>query len=247
MIKLSVVIPAYNEEKNLTSGILDHVYEYLKRQNYSWEVIIADDGSSDKTAELAEEIIGKYKGFRLLKEPHRGKGGIVIAGVLAAKGEIVLFTDMDQSTPLIEIEKFLPYFDEGYDIVIGSRAGRKNAPIFRKIMSWGFSTLRMVLLRLPYKDTQTGFKAFKKEAAQTIFGKMKVFFDRMRVKGASTTAGFDVEMLYIARKMGYKIKEVPVEWVYEPGTKKNPFKESWIGFKGVIAVRIKSLLGVYKV
>ncbi len=247
MIKLSVVIPAYNEEKNIRSGILSSVYEYLKKQDYSWEVIIADDGSSDNTLSFAQEFVKKHKGFRVLEEPHRGKGGIVIAGVLAAKGEIILFTDMDQSTPLSEIEKFLPQFNLGYDIVIGSRAGRKNAPITRKIMSIGFSLLRVILLRLPYRDTQTGFKAFKKEAAEKIFGKMRIFFEKMRVNGASTTAGFDVEMLYIARKMGFKIKEVPVEWVYEPGTKKNPIKESWIGFRGIMAVRIKSLLGVYKI
>ncbi len=91
MIYLSVVIPAYNEEKNIRSGILSEVYEYLKKQDYSWEVIIADDGSDDKTAELAEEFAKKHKGFRILKEPHRGKGGIVIAGVLASLGEIILF------------------------------------------------------------------------------------------------------------------------------------------------------------
>ncbi len=245
-IFLSVVIPAYNEEHNVSSGALQAIDNYLKFQSYTWEVLIVDDDSKDRTVEIAEKFCQAHPGFKVLKEPHRGKGGTVIAGVLAAKGEIVLFTDMDQSTPLNQIEKFLPFFSEGFDIIIGSREGRKGAPLIRKIMSLGFSTVRMLILRLPYKDTQTGFKAFKKEAGRKVFGRMKVFFDNMRVKGASTSAGFDVEMLYLARKMKLKVKEVPVEWHYEAGTKKNPLMESWIGFRGVMAVRIKSLLGVYR-
>ncbi|MBX4206025.1 glycosyltransferase [Candidatus Microgenomates bacterium] len=246
-IFLSVVIPAYNEERNVRSEVLKNIDDYLKKQTYTWEVLIVDDGSSDRTVEFSERFCKNHKGFRILKEPHKGKGGTVIAGVLKAAGEIILFTDMDQSTPLSEVEKFLPEFSQGYDIIIGSRAGRKGAPLIRKIMSIGFSLLRMLILRLSYKDTQTGFKAFKSQAGKKVFGKMKIFFDNMKVKGASTSAGFDVEMLYLARKMGMKVKEVPVEWHYEPGTKKNSIKESWIGFRGIMAVRIKSILGVYKV
>ena len=246
-IFLSVVIPAYNEEVNIRSGVLTQVEDYLKSKDYTWEVLIADDGSNDKTVEVADQFCQKHKGFNVLKEPHRGKGGTVIAGVLAANGKYILFTDADQSTPINQLEKFLPLLKSDYDIVIGSRSGREGAPIFRKLMSLGFSLIRTILLRLPYKDTQTGFKAFRREPARKVFGLMKRFFENKHIKGASTAAGFDVEMLYIARKMGYKIAEVPVDWVYEPGTKKNPLKESWIGFRGVMAVRIKSLLGVYKI
>jgi dolichyl-phosphate beta-glucosyltransferase len=244
---LSIVIPAYNEEQNVRSGVLAGVSDYLSKQKYTWEVLIADDGSSDRTVEFAQEFCKKHKGFRVLKEPHRGKGGTVIAGVLAAQGGIILFTDMDQSTPIDQLEKFLPKLQADYDIVIGSRSGRSGAPLIRQLMSLGFSILRTIVLRLPYKDTQTGFKGFKREAARNVFGLMKKFFENKTVKGASTAAGFDVEMLYIARKMGYKIAEVPVEWVYEPGTRKNPLKESWIGFRGMMAVRIKSILGMYKI
>ncbi len=245
-IYLSIVIPAYNEEKNLRSGVLGAVDNYLSRQEYPWEVLIVDDGSSDATAELAGKFAREHRGFKLMKEPHRGKGGVVIAGVLAAAGKYILFTDMDQSTPIDQVEKVLPKLEGGYDIVIGSREGRAGAPLIRKLMSLGFSLLQLLVLRLPYRDTQTGFKAFRREAGQRIFGKMKVFFERMRVKGASTSAGFDVEMLYLARKMGYRVAEVPIAWHYEPGTKKNSIKESWIGFRGVMAVRIKSLLGLYR-
>lgn len=242
---LSVVIPAYNEENNVRAGALASVYQYLKNQKYSWEVLVVDDGSQDLTVSLSEEFARKHLGFSVLREPHKGKGGAVIAGVLAARGKYILFTDTDQSTPISEVGKFLQKFKEGYDIIIGSRAGRRGAPLIRKLMSLGFSLLRLLVLRLPYKDTQTGFKAFRGEVAKRIFGRMKVFFDKMHVTGASTSAGFDVEMLYLARKMKYKVLEVPIEWNYKPGTKKNPLKESWIGFRGVMAVRIKSILGKY--
>lgn len=243
---LSVVIPAFNEEHNLKAGVLDGIFNYLKEQSYSLEVLVVDDGSSDKTAELSENFAKSHRGFRVLKEPHRGKGGTVIAGMLKAEGQIILFTDMDQATPIDQIEKFLPKFEEDYDIVIGSREGRKGAPLIRKLMAYGFALLRAIVLRLPYKDTQAGFKAFKREAAIKIFSKMKNLIERKNIQGSSLTAGFDVEILYLARKMGFRVAEVPVVWHYKEGTKKNPLVESWTGFKGVMAVRLKSLTGYYK-
>src|SRR3989337_2810525 len=118
---LSVVIPAYNEEYNLRTGVLDSVYDYLSDQPYSWEIVFVNDGSSDKTSEIAQGFAKKHQNFRVLNEPHRGKAATVIAGILAAKGEIILFTDTDQATPIDQIEKFFPKFKEGNDIVIGSR------------------------------------------------------------------------------------------------------------------------------
>jgi len=113
-------------------------------------------------------------------------------------------------------------------------------------MAYGYVVYRMIVLRLPYKDTQAGFKAFRSQPIKRIFGKMKNLLDRKNVKGSSLSAGFDVEMLYLARKMGYKISAVDVNWNYKEGTSKNPIKESWIGFKGVMAVRLKSLFNYYK-
>ncbi len=241
-----MVIPAYNEEKNIKLGVLGEIYNYLNRQDYSWEVLIADDGSSDKTAALSEIFVKEHKGFRLLEEPHRGKGGIVIAGMLKASGKIILFTDMDQATPIDQIEKVLPKLED-FDVVIGSRTGRAGAPLIRKAMAYGFAILRLLILKLPYKDTQCGFKAFKRQAAIKIFSKMKNLLERKDVRGSSLSAGFDVEMLYLARKMGFKVAEVPVTWHYKEGTKKNPLIESWIGLKGIFAVRLKSLTGYYKI
>ena len=177
-MKLSVVIPAYNEEENVKRGVLHSVNDYLKKQKYSWEVLIVDDGSEDKTREVVGKFVELHKGFRLLEEPHRGKGRTVIAGMLAAKGDIILFTDMDQATPIDQVEKIIEKFNKGYDVVIGSRSGREGAPIIRKVMAYGFVLLRTIVLRLPFKDTQCGFKAFRKEAAKKIFSKLKVFNEK---------------------------------------------------------------------
>ena len=244
---LSVVIPAYNEEENIKKSVLEKVWEYLSKQKYSWEVIVVDDGSTDKTSQLALRFAKKYNEFNVLKESHRGKGGAVIAGMLAAKGEIVLFSDMDQATPINQLEKLLAKLNNSYDIAIGSRTGREGAPFIRKLMAYGFMILRTLVLRLPYKDTQCGFKAFKRPAADKIFRKMKIFSEKSATKGSSVSAGFDLEILYIARKLGIKVAEVPVEWSHQEGTKVNPIKDSWEGFRDLIKVRVNSLLGRYKI
>lgn len=246
-VYLSVVIPAYNEEHNIRTGSLASIYEYLSEQSYSWEAIVVDDGSYDTTASLAEEFAKKHPGFRLMREPHRGKGGTVIAGILSAGGEVVLFADMDQATPINQIKSLLPKFKEGYDIVIGSRKGREGAPLVRKAMAYGFSLLRLLVLRLPYKDTQCGFKAFTKSAARKIFKRMKIFSEKVRASGSSVSAGFDLEILYLARKLKLRVKEVPVIWHHQEGTKVNPIKDSWEGFRDLLRVRINAVLGRYKV
>jgi len=246
-IYLSVVIPAFNEEKSIKRGVLDKVNNYLSTQKYSWEVLIVYDGSRDKTVELAEKFVKKHDNFRLLKEPHRGKGGTVISGMLAAKGEVVLFSDMDQATPIDQVEKFILKFKEGYDGVIGSRSGREGAPLIRKAMAHGFSFLRIIVLRLPYKDTQCGFKAFTKEATNKIFKRLKIFSEKTEGEGASVSAGFDLEILYVARKLGLKVVDVPVVWHHQEGTKVNPIKDSWEGFRDLIKVRLNAIRGLYKI
>lgn len=245
MNKLSVVIPAYNEEGSIKKGSLEEVWSFLKKQKYDWEVIVVDDASTDKTLFLSQEFAKTHKGIKVLAEPHRGKGGSVIAGMLKTTGDIVIFSDMDQATPIEEIEKFIPKFEEGYDIVIGSRSGRRGAPLIRKLMAYGFSILRTIILRLPYKDTQCGFKAFKKEASEKIFSKMKVFTTTQ--KSAGVTAGFDLEILYLARKLGFKVAEVPVNWLHKETERINPIKDSFEGLRDLLKVRINALEGKYKV
>jgi len=244
---LSVVIPAYNEEDNVKNGALNQVNSYLSSQKYSWEVLVVDDGSKDKTVELAEKYAKDHAGFVVLKEPHRGKAGTLIAGMLHAGGGIVLFTDMDQATPIEEVEKLLPKFNEGKDIVIGSRSGREGAPFVRKLMAFGFSVLRAIILRLPYKDTQCGFKAFTHDASSEIFKRMKIFSDKKRAEGAAVNAGFDLELLYIARKLGMKVSEVPVEWHHQGTIRVDPIRDSISGLTDMLRVRLNALQGKYKV
>ena len=250
---LSVVIPAFNETKSLKKGVLDEVFDYLSQQKFVWEVLLVDDGSTDSTLKLLRKFAAKHQEFRVLAEPHRGKGGTVIAGVLKARGGVVLFADMDQATPISEVEKFLPKFNEGYDIVIASRAGREGAPLVRKLMAYGFAVLRTLVLRLPYRDTQCGFKAFRKEAAQKIFKRMKIFTpiksglnEKNKMKNAGVTAGFDLEILYIARKLKLKVAEVKVAWHHQESERINPLRDSWEGLRDLIKVRINALLGRYR-
>lgn len=247
MNKLSVVIPAFNEEKSIKGGSLEEVWKFLKNQKYDWEIIVVDDASKDNTLSLSKEFAKTHNGIKVFAEPHRGKGGSVIAGMLKTTGDIVLFTDMDQATPIIEFEKFIPKFGEGYDIVIGSRTGRRGAPLVRKLMAYGFSILRTIILRLPYKDTQCGFKAFKKEASEKIFKRMKVFSERNREKGAGVTAGFDLEMLYLARKLKFKVAEISVNWHHKETERINPIKDSFEGLRDLLKVRINALGGKYRV
>jgi len=247
MQKLSVVIPAYNEEKTIENGSLSDVWNYLNKQRYDWEIIVVDDTSTDNTLDLSQTFVKNHKNVIVLKEPHRGKGGSVIAGILKASGDIIIFADMDQATPINQIEKLLPKFNEAYDIAIGSRSGREGAPLIRKAMAYGFAMLRNIVLRLPYKDTQCGFKAFKKDAAKNIFNKMRVVNEKTLKGGASVSAGFDLEVLYIARKLGYKVAEVPVEWHHKETERINPIKDSYEGLRDLLKVRINSLLGKYRI
>lgn len=248
---ISIVIPSFNEENNIRTGSLSGMVDYLGQQKYKWEIIVVDDGSTDRTADLAEKFAQNHKNITVLREPHRGKGGTVIAGMLKANGNIVIFDDMDQATPIDQLEKILPKFTSpqkgGFDIVIGSRAGREGAPLIRKIMAFGFSVLRNLVLQLPYKDTQCGFKAFTKKASNEIFKRLKVFNEKQAQSGASVSAGFDLEILYVARKLKLKVAEVPVVWHHKEGTKVNPIKDSWEGLRDLMKVRINAMQGKYKV
>lgn len=244
---LSIVVPAYNEEINIRLGALDKVSRYMESRDDAWEVILVDDGSTDGTLELLEEYVRATSRFRVIHNPHQGKAATVITGSLAAKGDIVLFTDLDQATPIPEVEKLLPWFAKGFDVVIGSRSGRREgAPLTRIAMARGFIFLRSLLLGLHgITDTQCGFKAFRQNVARNIFGKLKLYGDRHVVQGSMVTAGFDIEVLYLAKKLGYKIREVPVEWHYVETRRVNPIKDSWQGLMDILRIRLNASKGMY--
>lgn len=244
---LSVIIPSYNEETNIRLGALEKVAAYLNNQKYLWEVIIVDDGSTDASISLIGEFAGGHKNFRLLENPHQGKAATVITGIMEAKGDIILFSDLDQATPLRELENVLPWFDKGFDVVIGSRQGRREgAPLLRRLMARGFMFLRTMVLGLKgISDTQCGFKAFKREIARKIIGTLSLYGTKKIVSGAMVTAGFDIEVLFVAKTLGYSIKEVPVEWHYVETRRVNPVSDTLQGLRDIISIRLQAWKGIY--
>jgi dolichyl-phosphate beta-glucosyltransferase len=245
---LSVVIPQYNEKSNLDRGVLDEVREYLMKQAYSWEVIISDDGSSDGSMEFSRNYVSKYDGFDAIQGKHGGKAMALLNGIREAKGRFILITDMDQSTPLNQLEKLLPFIDKNYDIVIGSRGlKRDNAPLFRKAAGAIFGNVRRALALRKISDTQCGFKLFRTDVAKLLFPKLDAVVPVEDTSGWKVSA-FDVELLYMAQKMGYKIKEVKVDWQDEDTSKtkeKKFVKESVDMFQQILKVRVNDFKGKY--
>jgi len=238
--RLSLVIPAYNEAPNLRRGILQQVADYLASQPYPHEVLIVDDGSRDETAALVEDFARDHPTFSLLRERHRGKAMAVRAGALAARGRYVLFADLDLSTPLAYIEPFLELMDGGWDIVIASRdakgGARLGVPLERRMMGKVFGLLVRLLLLPGIHDSQCGFKVFRREVAHDLFRGLRVFqAGSGEVSGPRVTA-FDVELLLLARKKRYTIREVPVLWRHVETKRVNPLLDSYRMLREVLAM-----------
>lgn len=247
---LSIIVPAYNEERRLPAT-LQTIMAYLQALLIPAEVIVVDDGSSDGTAAHVEQQMQRYPNLRLLRLDHRGKGYAVRSGALAAHGTHVLLCDADLAVPIEEWDKLTQQFAAGYDVVIGSREGvgakRLGEPRYRHLMGRVFNTVVRVVALGGIQDTQCGFKAFNREACQRIFSSVQLYGANARpVRGAAVTA-FDVEALFLARKFGYRIKEVPVIWRYGIETKVDPLRDSWRNFGDVLRVRWNDLRGRYAV
>ena len=246
---LSVVIPSFDEMANLQKGVLDKVENFLNKKKYSYEVIIVDDGSTDGSVEFVRNFIKDNKNFKLIENPHLGKAGTVTKGVLNSHGQYVLFADMDQATPIEEVDKLLPYFEKGYDIVIGSRnSKRKGAPFTRVLMARGMIFLRNFLIGIKgISDTQCGFKMFRHDIVNYLFTKIKdLNSDVQKGSGSSVSAGFDVELLYLAQKIGYKIKEVDVNWLYVETRRVSPITDSISGFFDLLKIKMNDIKGRYE-
>lgn len=239
-IFLSVIIPAYNEEKRLPRT-LDAIDSYLRRQQYLYEILVVNDGSKDGTSGAVKALMSKIQNLRLVdnKENH-GKGYVVRQGMLEAKGKYRLFTDADNSTSIDQVETMLPFFEQGFDVVIGSRDVKGAAldqpqPWLRRVvLGEGFKLVRKIIIGLwGIQDTQCGFKALTKRAAEDTLPKCSI-----------NRWAFDPEILVAAGKAGYKTKEIPVRW-------KNDL-ESKVKLSGMIkmifellAIRLNSLRGQY--
>lgn len=239
---------------NLRKGVLEKVENFLSSQKYNYEVIIVDDGSKDGSVEFIERFTAKHPQFKILKNSHTGKAGAVTAGVLDSKGDYILFTDMDQATPIEEVDKLLPYFKPGtgggFDVVIGSRSNRrKGSPLIRRFVSKAAVVMRKVIVGMgEISDTQCGFKAFSKEAAHTLFERVSILNNGFKqISGSSVAAGFDMELLYLAKKMGYKIKEVPIEWLYVETRRVSPLSDSIDGVLDLIRIKKNSMQGKYNI
>lgn len=246
---LSVIIPSFNEEKNFQRGVLDSVVEYLGKQKYSWEVILSDDGSTDNTPKLLDDFAKKHSAVTVLHNDHGGKAPTVSAGMLKASGEWRLFTDFDQSTPLSEVEKLFAW-KEDYLVIIGSReisgALRDKEPFHRHIMGKGFNLVVQTLTVRGIQDTQCGFKLFNHVTIKSLFNNLYVYGPGSARKDAFTGA-LDVELLYLAHKYGFPIKEVPIFWKHNPTDRVNPLKDSVRMFKDVLRIRIADWQGKYAI
>lgn len=209
---LSIVVPCYNEQENLQRGVLQEMHAYLSKQPWSYEVIISDDGSTDASRDLVRQVVADLPHFRLQENVHHGKPGAVWAGIQAARGELVLFTDMDQSTPIGQLDLLLPAYASGYDVVIGSRGmQRSNFRWYRRLGSAVFRSLRRLLMLRDISDTQCGFKSMRRSVALDLFPRLDAIRRAEAISGWKVTA-FDVELLYLAEKAGYRIAEVTVAW-----------------------------------
>lgn len=234
---MSIIIPAYNEENRLPDT-LEQVFHFLEKQSYAAEVIVVENGSTDKTFEFAQKLTQQHKNLRVIHNEERGKGGAVLRGVREALGEYVFICDADLSMPVVEISKFLPPALSDFDIAIGSReapgAVRYNEPYYRHLTGRVFNMLIRLMVLPDLQDTQCGFKCMRAEVSRDIFP-----FQTL------TGWAFDVELLYIAHLHGYRILEIPIDWYFNADSKVRVLRDSWRMFIDLLVIRRNAKRGYY--
>jgi glycosyltransferase involved in cell wall biosynthesis len=237
--ELSIVVPAYNESSRIENA-LERILSCVQEREWTAEVLVVDDGSTDNTASIVQQWMKKHSNLHLIQNPgNRGKGYSVRNGLLQAAGEIVMFTDADLSAPMEEAERLLTAIRDGADVAIGSRwldRARQtiHQPLYRQFFGRCFNWITRTVMGLPFKDTQCGFKAFKRSAAQVIFRLQTI--ERW---------GFDPEILFIARKLGYEIREVPVTWGHDERSRISYLKDGLKMLEEMARIRSNSLAGRY--
>jgi dolichyl-phosphate beta-glucosyltransferase len=234
---LSIIVPAHNEEQRLP-GSLEKVVAFLEEQAYDAEVVVVENASQDNTAGVVEEFMARHPFISLIKEERRGKGLAVNLGMMAAQGEYLFICDADLSMPIEEVAKFLPPALEDYDVAIASRevegARRYGEPTYRHLMGRVFNLLVRLLAVPGFQDTQCGFKCFRREVARDIFSYQTM-----------DGWGFDVEVLFIAQKRGYRIVEVPINWYYMANSRVSPVKDTLSMLRELLKVRLNDWRGMY--
>lgn len=239
MVELSVIIPAFDEEARIVPTVA-RIHEYLAASGMTFEVVVVDDGSRDRTCEVVRKAALSLPHLRLVENGvNRGKGWSVKNGVAHTSGALILFSDADLSTPVEELEKMLPMLETGADIVIGSRAMResdiiKRQPIYRMLMGKTFNKLVRVLAVRGISDTQCGFKLFRRDTCGWLFDAQKV--ERF---------AFDVELLFLASKCGMNIREVPVRWINSPMSRVHIVRDSSRMLWDIIGIRLGYITGGY--
>ncbi len=245
--RLSLVIPAYNEAPRI-AGTLAACRAYLDALPYRGELLLADDGSSDTTAQLGRDFATNHPGTRVISIPHAGKAAALRAGMNAATGDLIAFSDADLATPLSYLADFVQRACRGADLVIGSREGatarRIDEPAYRHFMGRVFNRIVQLLVLPGIDDTQCGFKLFTREAARTLLEVARLYRDESPVSGARVTA-FDVELLAIARRRRMRIDMVPVVWTYGDQSKVSPVRDTIHNLLDVVTVTFNSHLGRY--
>jgi glycosyltransferase involved in cell wall biosynthesis len=237
---ISIIIPAYNEGQRI-GATLDKILRYVTQHGWDAEIIVVNDGSHDQTVEIVRERALKHACLRLLENPgNRGKGYSVRNGMLQASGETLLFTDADLSSPIEEASKLFAAIKTGCDVAIGSRwlqseLQTQKQPLYRQLFGRIFNLLLRITLGLRFKDTQCGFKAFTRRSA-------RVIFPLQQIEGW----GFDPELLFLARKFGFKVAEIPVGWAHREGTRINPLRDGARMFGEMLQIRWNDLTGKYR-